>query len=126
MNNPTDYAEVDRLTSALLDEVISDTDFNELDRILSQSPHLRKRYLEIVSMESIFHWDRSSSFKYEELKPKTAKDEKIVRFPVFPAIGTLAATLIAMAGSLWVFKNLASLVHSGGDAANSKIGRAHV
>ena len=78
MNEISEFIEVDRLTSAMLDGTISQDDFARLDKMLFKDADKRARYLEIVRMESLLHWEAVDSGSNLTLSHENAK---IISFP---------------------------------------------
>ena len=103
MNEISEFIEVDRLTSAMLDGTISQDDFARLDEMLFKDADKRARYLEIVRMESLLHWEAVDSGSNITLSHENAK---IISFPAPSIISSIAAILLAMAGSWWAFHHL--------------------
>ncbi len=103
MNEISEFIEVDRLTSAMLDGTISQDDFARLDKMLFKDADKRARYLEIVRLESLLHWEAVDSGSNITLSHENAK---IISFPAPSIISSIAAILLAMAGSWWAFHHL--------------------
>jgi len=103
MNEISKFTEVDRLTSAMLDGTISHNDFARLDKMLFTDAEKRQRYLEVVRLESLLHWEAVDSGSSITTSHKI---EKIISFPSLAIISSIAAILLAMAGSWWAFHHL--------------------
>ena len=100
MNKFSEFTEVDRLTCAMLDGTISQDDFSRLDKILYKSADQRKRYLEIIRLESLLHWEAEDTGNNLILPNES---NKIISFPALVIVSSIAAILLAMAGSWWAF-----------------------
>lgn len=101
MNTPTTDDQLVRLTSKLLDGMISDEEHLHLNQMLMSSRSNRLRYLEVVRIESLLHWEPSSM----DLPEHEEKSSKLISFPLFAWVGSMAATLVAMIGIWWAFRS---------------------
>jgi hypothetical protein len=106
MNEKSTPKEIARLTSSLLDETITRQDLVYLDSLLLCSKEHRKKYLEIIQLESLLHWEASDS---SVLEPLPSKRTEII---FFPWISSIAAIFLAIAGSWWSFLHFNSEVDS--------------
>jgi hypothetical protein len=99
MNFDLNEEELLRLSSKLLDGVISDEEHMRLNDLLTNSRRNRQFYLEVVRMESLLHWEPSCMDlpEAEEIPPN------LIPFPLFTWVGTIAATIVAMVGVWWAF-----------------------
>ena len=88
MNKFSEFTEVDRLTCAMLDGTISQDDFSRLDKILYKSADQRKRYLEIIRLESLLHWEAEDTGN-NLILPNESK--KIISFPALVIVSSIAA-----------------------------------
>jgi len=105
MKPSKEFQEVDRLTSAILDDTITHDDFLRLDDMLKHSTTNRRRYLEIIRLESILHWE--ADLRKDSEIPLKDKG-KIISFPVYASLGSVAALLVALFSSWWLFETLNS------------------
>ena len=102
MNTPTTDDQLVRLTSKLLDGMISDEEHLHLNKMLMSSRSNRLRYLELVRIESLLHWEPSGL----DLPERVEKSSKLISFPLFAWVGSMAATLVAMIGIWWATWNM--------------------
>lgn len=116
MTMPLHHPEIDRLTSAVLDDTISDKDFRRLDQILCRSAENRSRYLEIIRLESLLHWEAGETATNVDLSPE---QNKIISLPIFTWASSIAAIFLALAGSWWAFY-IINLGHHSGDLTASQ------
>jgi len=88
-----------KLTSKMLDNVISDEEHERLIGFLTSSPSNRRDYLDMILLESSLHWEPShvDLLDFQENKPD------IINFPFLTWIGSAAAVVIALFGVLWSF-----------------------
>jgi hypothetical protein len=105
MNESSEFTEVDRLTSALFDGTISQDDFALLDNLLLKDADKRRRYLEIVRLESLLHWEAVDDGNTLTLSREV---NKTISFPLLATLSSIAAILLAMAGSWWAFHHLST------------------
>ena len=87
------------LSSKLLDGVITDDEHLRLNDLLTNSRSNRLRYLEVVRMESLLHWEPGCI----DLPEPEEIPSNLIPFPLFTWVGTIAATVVAMVGVWWAF-----------------------
>lgn len=100
MNEKSTPKEIVRLTSSLLDDTITSQDLDYLDNLLLNSKDNRKKYLEVIQLESLLHWETSDSSVLEPLPAKKAA------ITFFPWVSSIAAIFLAIAGSWWSFLHI--------------------
>jgi hypothetical protein len=98
MNKSDSNEELTRLISSLLDGSISLEEHNKLSSMLEDSPLNRQIYLDYVRMESLLHWESTTSHEIESKQP-LSKSRTLLYFPLWA--GAIAATLLAFFGVLW-------------------------
>ena len=99
MNFDLKEDEILRLSSKLLDGVISDEEHLRLNDLLTNSRSNRQLYLEVVRMESLLHWEPSCM----DLPEPKEIPPNLFPFPLITCLGTIAATIVAMVGVWWAF-----------------------
>ena len=100
MNAQPSTDDLDLLICKLLDQTITPKEHNQLSKWLETSRSNRLRYLEIVRCESLLHWEPGEVDLPEELP---VDSPKLIPFPVFTWVGSVAACLLALAGGWWAF-----------------------
>ncbi len=88
-------AEVDSLTSKILDDNYTEEELTRLSLILKSSQNARARYSELTIQDSLLHWESVECGKnadFEVIKPS------IISFPV---ITSMAAAIVALFGVWW-------------------------
>ena len=98
MNKSDSNEELTRLISSLLDGSISLEEHSKLSSMLEDSPQNRQIYLDYVRMESLLHWESTTSQEIESKQP-LSKSRTLLYFPIWA--GAIAATLLAFFGVLW-------------------------
>ena len=92
--------ELGRLTSKLLDGVISESEHSKLSKLLECSSHNRQAYLEYINLESLLHWESSES---QAEKPADQNSNKLVLFRLPIWAGSIAAVFLAMTAIWWTY-----------------------
>lgn len=97
----TDYEELERLASDLMDETLTHEGRERLERLLRAGPEWRRRYAELMMVESALHWEFAEASERRPVEPV-----KVVEFSSWlrPAMA-LAACLVAAAVSWWTLKD---------------------
>ena len=84
-------AEIDLLTSKLIDQLLSDDESKRLCELLKTDPNCRSRYSFLMLQESLLHWEESDGLS---LRQPTEKSAKIINFPaVISAVSYTHLTL---------------------------------
>ena len=91
------YQKFDTLVSKLLDGSASTSEFAELNVMLVSSTDLQHRYCSFIRNESIFHWENESTVSNDE--------PKIINFPVFSYVASIAAVLVCLASAWFLHSN---------------------
>ena len=91
--------DLDRLIVQLFDESLSPADKEILEKVIRENPSARKRYTDLVALESMLHWE----FAGVESDVKTLRVAPLIDFSSWlrPAIA-LAACFIAALFGWWV------------------------
>ena len=96
-----DYEEMERLVSALMDETLTPSGHARLEELLRAGPEWRRRYADLMTLESALHWEFT-----EAIKQRSVEAAKVVDFSSWlrPAMA-LAACLVAAVAILWSLKD---------------------
>lgn len=107
--------EFENLVSQLLDDSISKDDHVRLEFILRTDHEARKRYKELLSLESMLHWE----FGDAVVEAPAAKVSPVIDFTLWlrPAMA-LAACFIAAFAGWWIVNDEAPVIE-GHDVANT-------
>lgn len=98
----SDYEELERLACALMDETLSREGRERLEEILRAGPDWRRRYAELMTLESALHWEFA-----EAIERHPAEPAKVVEFSSWLRPATaLAACLVAAAASWWALRDV--------------------
>ena len=91
--------DLDRLVIQLFDESLSPADKDILEKVIRDNPEARRRYKDLVALESMLHWE----FAGVESDVNTLRDTPLIDFSSWlrPAIA-LAACFIAALIGWWV------------------------
>jgi hypothetical protein len=93
--------ELIKLVSLLMDDIITDAQQIRLQEMLTSSRENRVAFLELTQLESLLHWEKSN----ETLDQMASEvSSTLIRFPMFAWASSLAASLVALMGALWLFK----------------------
>ena len=96
MKEPKNFAELDNLTSKVLDSVHSEEDLDKLASLINSNPSNRKRYSRLILQESILHWENSCVVK------SAKKQRTLGNLINFPLLSSIAAAIVIML-SVWLF-----------------------
>jgi hypothetical protein len=98
-NTSNAFQDLDRMVSQLFDESLSPADKEILENVIRENPEARRRYADLVTLESMLHWE----FAGVESDVNTLRDTIIVDFSAWlrPAMA-LAACFVATLIGWWV------------------------
>ena len=94
MKSTFNNAEIDLLTSKLIDQLLSDDESKRLAELLKSDSTCRSRYSYLMLQESLLHWEESDGLS---LRQPTEESAKIINFS---AVISLAASIVILA-SVW-------------------------
>ena len=94
MKSTFNNAEIDQLTSKLIDQLLSDDESKRLSELLKTDSTCRSRYSYLMLQESLLHWEESDGLS---LRQPTEKSANIINFS---AIISLAASIVILV-SVW-------------------------
>ncbi len=98
-NTSNAFQDLDRLVIQLFDESLSQADKEILEKVIRDNPEARSRYVDLVTLESMLHWE----FAGVESDVNTLRDTLIIDFSAWlrPAMA-LAACFVAALIGWWV------------------------
>lgn len=98
-NTSNAFQDLDRMVSQLFDESLSPADKEILENVIRENPEARRRYADLVTLESMLHWE----FAGVESDVSTLRDTIMVDFSAWlrPAMA-LAACFVATLIGWWV------------------------
>jgi hypothetical protein len=98
-NTSNAFQDLDRMVSQLFDESLSPADKEILENVIRENPEARRRYADLVTLESMLHWE----FAGVESDVNTLRDTLMVDFSAWlrPAMA-LAACFVATLIGWWV------------------------
>ena len=98
-NTSNAFQDLDRLIIQLFDESLSQADKEILETVIRDSPEARKRYADLVTLESMLHWE----FAGVESDVNTLRDTLTIDFSAWlrPSMA-LAACFVAALIGWWV------------------------
>ncbi|MDA0722837.1 MAG: hypothetical protein O3A82_01840 [Verrucomicrobia bacterium] len=98
-NTSNAFQDLDRMVSQLFDESLSPADKEILENVIRENPEARRRYADLVTLESMLHWE----FAGVESDVNTLRDTIMVDFSAWwrPAMA-LAACFVATLIGWWV------------------------
>ena len=94
MKSTLNNAEIDLLTSKLIDQLLSDDESKRLSELLKTDSTYRSRYSYLMLQESLLHWEESDGLSFRQ---PTEESAKIINFS---AVISLAASIVILA-SVW-------------------------
>ena len=94
MKSTFDSAEIDLLTSKLIDQLLTDDESIRLFELLNTDSTCRSRYSYLMLQESLLHWEESDALFHRQ---PTEESAKIISFST---IISLAASIVILA-SVW-------------------------
>lgn len=98
-NTSNAFQDLDRLVIQLFDESLSQADKEILEKVIRDNPEARRRYVDLVTLESMLHWE----FAGVESDVNTLRDTLTIDFSAWlrPAMA-LAACFVAALIGWWV------------------------
>lgn len=98
-NTSNAFQDLDRLVIQLFDESLSQADKEILEKVIRDNPEARSRYVDLVTLESMLHWE----FAGVESDVNTLRDTLIIDFSAWlrPTMA-LAACFVAALIGWWV------------------------
>jgi hypothetical protein len=75
-NTSNAFQDLDRMVSQLFDESLSQADKEILENVIRENPEARRRYANLVTLESMLHWE----FAGVESDVNTLRDTIMVDF----------------------------------------------
>ena len=96
----TEFDEVESLVCQLLDGTLASSDNARLQNLLRANKHFRRRYHDIIAIESMLHWEfADSSDVSSEIVPFTT-EPRILDFATWakPVIALAACLVVSLAG----------------------------
>jgi hypothetical protein len=98
-NTSNAFQDLDRMVSQLFDESLSPADKEILENVIRENPEARRRYADLVTLESMLHWE----FAGVESDVSTLRDTIMVDFSAWlrPAMALAACFVVTLIG-WWV------------------------
>ena len=95
-NTSNAFQDLDRLVIQLFDESLSQADKEILEKVIRDNPEARRRYVDLVTLESMLHWE----FAGVESDVNTLRDTLIIDFAAWlrPAMALAACFVAALIG----------------------------
>ena len=122
-NTSTAFQDLDRLIIQLFDESLSQADMEILEKVIRDSPEARRRYADLVTLESMLHWE----FAGVESDVKTRCNTLEIDFSAWwrPAMA-LAASFVAALIGWWVIDESAPVLDAEHEIASRPISHPRV
>jgi hypothetical protein len=122
-NTSTAFQDLDRLIIQLFDESLSQADKEILEKVIRDSPEARRRYADLVTLESMLHWE----FAGVESDVKTRRNTLEIDFSAWwrPAMA-LAASFVAALIGWWVIDQGAPVLDAEHEIASRPISHPRV
>ena len=97
-NTSNAFQDLDRLIIQLFDESLSPADKEILEKVIRDNPAARKRYTDLVALESMLHWE----FAGVESDVNTLRVTPLIDFSSWlrPAMALAACFIAALVGGL--------------------------
>jgi hypothetical protein len=98
-NTSNAFQDLDRMVSQLFDESLSPADKEILENVIRENPEARRRYADLVTLESMLHWE----FAGVESDVSTLRNTIMVDFSAWlrPAMALAACFVVTLIG-WWV------------------------
>ena len=95
-NTSNAFQDLDRLVIQLFDESLSQADKEILEKVIRDNPEARRRYVDLVTLESMLHWE----FAGVESDVNTLRDTLIIDFSAWlrPTMALAACFVAALIG----------------------------
>ena len=122
-NTSNAFQDLDRMVSQLFDESLSPADKEILENVIRENPEARRRYANLVTLESMLHWE----FAGVESDVNTLRDTIMVDFSAWlrPAMA-LAACFVATLIGWWVIDTGAPVVDTEHEIASLPLSHSSV
>jgi hypothetical protein len=122
-NTSNAFQDLDRMVSQLFDESLSQADKEILENVIRENPEARRRYANLVTLESMLHWE----FAGVESDVNTLRDTIMVDFSAWlrPAMA-LAACFVATLIGWWVIDTGAPVVDTEHEIASLPLSHSSV
>jgi hypothetical protein len=122
-NTSNAFQDLDRMVSHLFDESLSPADKEILENVIRENPEARRRYADLVTLESMLHWE----FAGVESDVNTLRDTIMVDFSAWlrPAMA-LAACFVATLIGWWVIDTGAPVVDTEHEIASLPLSHSSV
>jgi len=122
-NTSNAFQDLDRMVSQLFDESLSPADKEILENVIRENPEARRRYADLVTLESMLHWE----FAGVESDVNTLRDTIMVDFSAWlrPAMA-LAACFVATLIGWWVIDTGAPVVDTEHEIASLPLSHSSV
>ena len=122
-NTSNAFQDLDRMVSQLFDESLSQADKEILENVIRENPEARRRYANLVTLESMLHWE----FAGVESDVSTLRDTIMVDFSAWlrPAMA-LAACFVATLIGWWVIDTGAPVVDTEHEIASLPLSHSSV
>lgn len=122
-NTSNAFQDLDRMVSQLFDESLSPADKEILENVIRENPEARRRYADLVTLESMLHWE----FAGVESDVSTLRDTIMVDFSAWlrPAMA-LAACFVATLIGWWVIDTGAPVVDTEHEIASLPLSHSSV
>ena len=93
MSDDFNSAEIELLTSKLIDDLISYDERERLAQLLQSDHNSRARYSYLMLQESLLHWEESDGLS---LQRPVAQSKRIINFPVVISLAASIAILVSV------------------------------
>ena len=122
-NTSNAFQDLDRLVIQLFDESLSQADKEILEKVIRDNPEARSRYVDLVTLESMLHWE----FAGVESDVNTLRDTLIIDFSAWlrPAMA-LAACFVAALIGWWVIDQGVPVVDAEHEIASRPLSHSSV
>ena len=93
MSDDFNSAEIELLTSKLIDDLISYDERERLAQLLQSDHNSRARYSYLMLQESLLHWEESDGLS---LQRPVAQSKRIINFPFVTSLAASIAILLSV------------------------------